>query len=643
MLAILKLTFRKPSSVRQWLRFTAVIAVVVTLLSLSLSALAQSSGDGYQFNFLNGVDAKFSPLQVTWGTIVKGYAQKLFWMLATIDFGWTTVTYILDKAEFADVLNSLVKKVMTIAFFWTLLKMSDTWIPAIINSFKTIGMAAGGAGGSAPSAATPDGIVSTGFDTALAAYQAIGELGVMEKIAVVIPVTALAILVFLSFLFVAAQLLVTQIESYIAIGGGVILLGFGGSRWTTDMASKYLQYAVATGIKLMVLYMIVGAGQTLFDNLAIDPSNLIQSCLVAAGEALVYAYLGISVPQMASAMMSGSPSMTAGGMLGAAIGAGAAVAGAGAAAMSGAAGAASGATGAAAGATGLAKALGAGLNSGLDLGKSGTALATHALGEMGSHGLGLAKGAIGDAAGGARANFAQKVDGTTGGKIASSIEATRGGSVSGIPVPPSAPTNVAPAQSGGDVAGAPATNDGGGTEPASSTPFADGGASAGPMAAPVSAAANSTAVPPAVGQTATAASPPTSAASAGAAAGSAMGSSPAAATPSARAASTAGTPSVDGGGSSSGSASAPAAPSGGPGAVSTPVDAGTAAAPSGSPTATPGGDGSTASVSGDKKGQVRNRPGSDPLHKRINDLQGYVPQDAAHAASINIDLKHTAD
>lgn len=254
-------------------------------------------------------------------------------------------------------------------------------------------MAAGGAGGAAPSAATPDGIVSTGFDTALAAYQAIGELGVMEKIAVVIPVTALAILV-LSFLFVAAQLLVTQIESYIAIGGGVILLGFGGSRWTTDMASKYLQYAVATGIKLMVLYMIVGAGQTLFDNLAIDPANLIQSCLIAAGEALVYAYLGISVPQMASAMMSGSPSMTAGGMLGAAIGAGAAVAGAGAAGMAGMAGAASGATGAAAGATGLAKALGAGLNSGLDLGKSGTALATHALGEMGSHGLGLAKGRL---------------------------------------------------------------------------------------------------------------------------------------------------------------------------------------------------------------------------------------------------------
>ncbi|MCW3585106.1 P-type conjugative transfer protein TrbL [Burkholderia cenocepacia] len=653
MLAILKLTFRKPCSVRQWLRFTAVVAVVVTLLSLSLSALAQSSGDGYQFNFLNGVDAKFSPLQVTWGTIVKGYAQKLFWMLATIDFGWTTVTYILDKAEFADILNSLVKKVMTIAFFWTLLKMSDTWIPAIINSFKTIGVAAGGAGGSAPSASTPDGIVSTGFDTALAAYQAIGELGVMEKIAVVIPVTALAILVFLSFLFVAAQLLVTQIESYIAIGGGVILLGFGGSRWTTDMASKYLQYAVATGIKLMVLYMIVGAGQTLFDNLAIDPANLIQSCLIAAGEALVYAYLGISVPQMASAMMSGSPSMTAGGMLGAAIGAGAAVAGAGAAAMAGAAGAARGATGAAAGATGLAKALGAGLNSGLDLGKSGTALATHALGEMGSHGLGLAKGAIGEAAGGARTNFAQKVDGSAGGKIASSIEATRGGSVSGIPVPPSAPASSAPAQSGGDAAGAPATNDAGAgaAQPAPSAAGADMGASAGPAVTPVSAAVNGSvaSASSAVGSTATTASPPVSASSGGTAAGSAAGASPTSAAPSSRVASAAGASPVDGGaGSSSGSASAPAAPSGSPGAVSTPVDAGSSASPGASATspsgaATPGGDGSTASVSGDNKGQAPNRPGSDPLHKRINDLQGYVPQDAAHAASINIDLKHTAD
>ncbi|KMY85162.1 Conjugative transfer protein TrbL [Candidatus Paraburkholderia calva] len=91
----------------------------------------------------------------------------------------------------------------------------------------------------------------------MGAFQAIQDLGALDAIAVVIPVGALAILMFLVFLFVAAQLLVTQIESFIRIGAGVILLGFGGSRWTTDMSSKYMQYAVATGLKLMVLYVIV--------------------------------------------------------------------------------------------------------------------------------------------------------------------------------------------------------------------------------------------------------------------------------------------------------------------------------------------------------------------------------------------------
>ncbi|KMY85164.1 hypothetical protein BUMB_02029 [Candidatus Paraburkholderia calva] len=131
--------------------------------------------------------------------------------------------------------------------------------------------------------------------------------------------------------------------------------------------------------------------------------------------------------------------------MGSALTAGAAMVGAGA--VAGGMSAAKGAGGAAAGATGLAKALSAGVNSGLDLGKSGTALAAHSLGQVGAHGLGMASGAIGDAVGGVRTNFAQSVDKSAGSKIASSIEATRGGSVSGIPVPQASASNAAAAPS----------------------------------------------------------------------------------------------------------------------------------------------------------------------------------------------------
>ncbi|KAA0178827.1 P-type conjugative transfer protein TrbL [Cupriavidus gilardii] len=651
-------------SSRSWLRAALLIAVAVSLFGAIVSAHAQSAP---AFNVLDGVQAKFEPLKTTWGSIIKVYAERLFWALVAVDFAWTTIAYVIDKNDIGDMLGSLVKKVMTITFFFSLLKMSDTWIPMILDSFSQIGKEAGGAGGTLTS---PDGIASVGFSTALGMYEALSGKGMADKIAMALPITALALLVFLSFLFVAAQLLVTLIESYIAIGGGIIMLGFGGSRWTTDMASKYMQYAVATGVKLLVIYLIVGAGQALFDGKAlIDANNVFMSCMQAAGAGLVYAYLAVQVPAIASAMMSGSPTMTAGGMMGAAVGAGAAIAGAGAAAMAGGAGLVAGASGAAAGATGLAKALSAGLNSGLDLGKSGGALAAHALGEVGKHGLGLAKGAVGDAVSSGKTGFAQKVDGSAGGRIASSIESTRGGSVAGVPAPPmpggqgAAASSAAPASGGAQQgpAGSPAPSGGASSAMGSSTMPTEGqGSAASSVSTATGLTGDATPAGTAQGSPGVPAPAPGPGQGAGAAPSAGQGqpgtgrpnpstmgqggaSTPAASSPSGSGAPAApsGAPKVPSGAGASGPAStsppAASAPLSTTGAASTHANTGT-----GSP-GTQGGDGSTGALTGDIPGSKGDPSDRDPLHRRIQELQGYVPQDAAHAASINIELKHSAD
>ncbi|MGP8437795.1 P-type conjugative transfer protein TrbL [Paraburkholderia fungorum] len=656
---------------RKGARVVCFAVVAMLLLTAMLSAHAQSSDSS--FSLLNGVQATFKPLQNQWGSKIKGYAERLFWALAAVDFGWTCITYIIDKNDIGDMLGSLVRKMMTISFFFILLKMSDTWIPMIINSFTQIGQDAGGSGASA----TPDQIVTTGWSTALAMYQALSNKGMTEKIAMALPITALSMLCFLSFLFVAVQLLVTLIETYIAIGAGIIMLGFGGSRWTTDMASKYMQYAVATGVKLMVIYLIVGAGQTLFDQKAlIDADALLQSCMTAMGAGFVYAYLAFQVPAMASAMMSGSPSMTAGGMMGAALTTGAAMAGAGAAVASGGLAAAKGVGGAAAGATGLAKAVSAGMNSGLDLGKSGTALAAHALGQVGAHGLGMASGGIGDAVGGARNNFAQSVDKSAGGKIASSIEATRGGSVSGIPVPQAPASNAAAPQSAESSSASGSTANGSGSSQSSSSGGEGASASALPEAsahaadtgvsnlagsipgatADASASGASSAASPS-GPTGLPASNgvPSAASASPIPAGGSPASAPAGNAAGSSGSSTPSVPAPGAGSASAGSSTPISAPSNSGGAGSTApaasptTDRTTATSGSSIPSSTPqapGGDASNASLSGGG-GQSTNNPPSasrnDPLHKRISDLQSYVPQDSAHAASINIDLKHTQD
>ncbi|CCD29005.1 Putative conjugal transfer protein trbL [Candidatus Glomeribacter gigasporarum BEG34] len=292
-------------------------AVLLIFISAPLVACAQD-----RFSFLNAVNTRFGVLQQSWYAIISIYAQRLFWGLAAIDFGWTALTLILDQNDLLEFFGVLVRKIITLGFFFGLLKMAGVWIPDIIDSFRRIGAAAG----AVPATTTPDGVVNEGYELALGAFQAMRELGVLDAIAVVLPVVLLAVLIFLAFLLIAAQLLVTQIESYLCIGAGVILLGFGGARWTEDIAATYMRYALLVGLKLMILYLVIGAGQTLFDGLKLDPNHLIHSCLAVAGSALVYAYLTTQVPAMVRAMLLDTSSLFGEGVPRAALRTGAAVA-----------------------------------------------------------------------------------------------------------------------------------------------------------------------------------------------------------------------------------------------------------------------------------------------------------------------------
>ena len=52
-------------------------------------------------------------------------------------------------------------------------------------------------------------------------------------------------------------------EAYIGVGGGVLILGFSGSRWTIKFAKGFLGWIVGIGTKLFFLYLLVGVGMTI--------------------------------------------------------------------------------------------------------------------------------------------------------------------------------------------------------------------------------------------------------------------------------------------------------------------------------------------------------------------------------------------
>jgi type IV secretion system protein TrbL len=117
----------------------------------------------------------------------------------------------------------------------------------------------------------------------------------------------------LAYFVIAIQLSLTLIESYIVTGGGVLLLGFGAFRGTASISEKYLSYVVAVGVKLFVIYLIVGAGATLAPLWAsfITQENMqtFSTPLAILGGAAAYGLVAWQIPSLAASAVSGAVGM----------------------------------------------------------------------------------------------------------------------------------------------------------------------------------------------------------------------------------------------------------------------------------------------------------------------------------------------
>jgi type IV secretion system protein TrbL len=325
----------------------------------------------------------------TWVSTSFGYANKLFGLLAVIDFTWAMIVLFLERHELEGWIAGFLKKFMTISFFYALLINQSTWFPAIINSFVQIGQQAGGVSGYLnPSTILWTGVQISGailaasLPSASAGSTAGGIVGVLVPgagaaltAASLIPaLVALfcALLIFLAYVVITLTFIMATVESYVVMSAGLIFLGFGASRWTVPYTERYISLVVSTGVRLMVLYMIIGLGQTLSTTWVQEASQIalstagLQSLFGLLASVIVFMALAWQVPKLASSILQGSlqmgssdliaPAMsaavTAGTIAAVAATGGAALAGGAAALGAGGATAGGGAAGGAAGAGG---------------------------------------------------------------------------------------------------------------------------------------------------------------------------------------------------------------------------------------------------------------------------------------------------
>lgn len=222
----------------------------VTLALYSTAASAQLTNQG----MLDQVVTDFASAASSWQVAVMNAAMFLFWTLGTISLVITFGFMALRKADIGEFFAEFIRFILFFGFFLWLLRNGPTFAGSIIRSLRQLGEQASGV-----SSVTPSGIVDVGF---LILKQALANLSAFSPVDSVIGVAlSLGILILLTI--VAVNMLLLLVSSWILMYAGIFFLGFGGSRWTSDMAINYYKTVLGVAVQIMTMVLLVGIGNDL--------------------------------------------------------------------------------------------------------------------------------------------------------------------------------------------------------------------------------------------------------------------------------------------------------------------------------------------------------------------------------------------
>ena len=204
----------------------------------------------------NDIAAQFYTAGAKYSVAIQPYALKLFIGLLLIDILVTWIQFTaegqLDSSHF---LGRVIKHILSGGFVYLMIVNAFSWMNAVVRSFSGIGAAVTGL-----PALSPQTVLQIGSNMASTIFNAPATTSMVTNLELAIVQSVSAFIVLLAFVITAAMLLLTLIESYLVVGGGVILLGLGANRFTARAAEGYFGYVIRVGVRLLFFYLVLAIG-----------------------------------------------------------------------------------------------------------------------------------------------------------------------------------------------------------------------------------------------------------------------------------------------------------------------------------------------------------------------------------------------
>jgi len=269
--------------------------------------------DQFMQTFIHYIDSGFG--------LLNGDVGALTSILVALDVTIAALFWAMDGE--ANVITRLIKKVLYVGAFVFILNNFSNLANIVFNSFSTLGLQASNNTLTAQDLLRPGKLAGTGFQAAWPLLQEAGKLmgftTLANHLATILVLVGAWFIVVLAFFILAVQLFITILEFKLTTLAGFVLVPFALWNKTSFLAERVLGNVVSSGIKVMVLAVIIGIGSSFFGQFinalqGQDPTLADAMTLVLASLALFG--LGIFGPGIASGLVSGAPQLGAGAAIG---------------------------------------------------------------------------------------------------------------------------------------------------------------------------------------------------------------------------------------------------------------------------------------------------------------------------------------
>lgn len=253
---------------------------------------------------LNGIVETFRNQAKLWETTLSGLAMSLFAKLALIELVWVIGWATARRTGLDDMLAILAEQIVIIGFFYWLMINTADFVLAIIDSFAEAANQASVAGGGSRNLG-PSDVFAAGINMTRTVWDGMTITNIPFSMLLCLA----GIINIIVFAKITAKLIEVLIESSFTAYAGIVLMGFGGTRFTRDYATAVFRYAISVGVKRLFLQLIIGLGQGIIvgwaTKVGAEGALNWQTIGIMIGAPLIMYGLAETLPQKAQDLIMG--------------------------------------------------------------------------------------------------------------------------------------------------------------------------------------------------------------------------------------------------------------------------------------------------------------------------------------------------